>query len=150
MNIVNIANKIAADIDPNDTILVTAIKATPNIKQINPIFQFIINNIPKLVATPFPPLNPKNTGNVCPITTSMAAICANNAAFLLLIFAINIAKSTATTPFNISQTQVNAAAFFPILLNIFVLPAFPLPFSLISNPAIFLLINIEKFTLPIK
>ena len=50
---------------------------------------------------------------------------------------------------NISDNKVKAAAFFPTVLKTFVEPAFPLPFSLTSNPAIFLLINIEKLTLPI-
>ena len=54
-----------------------------------------------------------------------------------------------TTPFKISHKSVITAAFFPTERNIFVVPAFPLPFSLTSNPAIFLLINTEKFMLPI-
>ena len=59
-----ISKEDAADIDPNDTILVNAIRITPNIKHINPIFQFSVINTPKAVATPFPPLNSKNIGKV--------------------------------------------------------------------------------------
>ena len=33
------------------------------------------NNIPKYVATPFPPLNCNQTGNICPKKTIKAAIC---------------------------------------------------------------------------
>ena len=31
------------------------------------------SSTPNAVATPLPPLKPKNTGNMCPITTAMAA-----------------------------------------------------------------------------
>ena len=75
MNKVNTGNRIAAEIEPSETIFVTAISASANIKQIKPICQFIIIRTPKDVATPFPPLNSKNIGNVCPITTATAAIC---------------------------------------------------------------------------
>ena len=44
------------------------------------------------------------------------------------------ATSIATTPFSTSQIKVIIAAFFPTLLKTFVVPAFPLPFSLTSNP----------------
>ena len=64
MNKVNTGNRIAAEIEPSETIFVTAISASANIKQIKPICQLLINKIPKDVATPFPPLNWKNTGNV--------------------------------------------------------------------------------------
>ena len=66
------------------------------------------------------------------------------------MFPIPIAINIATTPFNMSHNKVSAAAPFPTDRNIFVLPAFPLPFSLTSNPATFLLIITEKFILPIK
>ena len=103
------------------------------------------------MATPFPPLNPKNTGNVCPTTTKIPAICTNNAlSEFLAIAPTKIAKSIATTPFNVSHKRVQIAAFLPTDLKTFVAPAFPLPFSLTSNPAIFLLNITEKLTLPIK
>ena len=145
------AKRIAAEIDPNDTILVIAINDKAKIKQINPIFQLIIKIIPKLVATPLPPLNPKNIGYVCPITTNRAAISTRIALLeFLAITPTNNDINTATIPFNISHTNVSTAALFPTVLNTFVVPPFPLPFSLTSNPAIFLLIKTEKLTLPIK
>ena len=64
MNTVSTGNSIAAAIEPNDTNLVNAISISANTKQINPICQFVINSTPKDVATPFPPLNLKNTGKV--------------------------------------------------------------------------------------
>jgi hypothetical protein len=62
MNTVSTGNSIAAAIEPNDTNLVNAININANTKQINPICQFVINSTPRDVATPFPPLNLKNTG----------------------------------------------------------------------------------------
>ena len=51
---------------------------------------------------------------------------------------------------NQKQIKVNIAAFLPTVLNTLVVPAFLLPFSLTSNPAIFLLKIIAKLTLPIR
>ncbi len=65
---------MAAPQEPNDTILVKAINTKANTKQIKPIFQLLINNIPNEVATPFPPLNPKKIGKVCPITTDRKSV----------------------------------------------------------------------------
>ena len=119
-------------------------------KQINPICQLISNNIPSDVATPFPPLNPKKIGKVCPITTAIAAICTNKAlSTSLTIQPSSIAIKIATIPFKMSQIKVSAAAPFPTLLRTLVEPAFPLPFSLTSNPAIFLLIMTEELILTI-
>ena len=66
INNVNTGNKIAAPTDPIDTILLIAIITIAKIRQIKPIFQFIIINTPSEVATPLPPLNSKKIGNVCP------------------------------------------------------------------------------------
>lgn len=59
MNATNTGNKIPADIEPTETILVSAIRINANTKHINPICQFIVNRTPNDVAIPFPPLNPK-------------------------------------------------------------------------------------------
>ena len=86
-----------------------------------------------------------------PIITTIPAICTNNA--LSEFFAIaptNIANNIATIPFAASPSNVKSAALFPTERNTFVAPAFPLPFSLTSNPAILLLINTEKLILPNK
>ena len=145
--------RIAAAIEPSATILVIAINTKANTKQISPICQFVINNTPSAVATPLPPLNPKNIGNVCPSTTHTPAICIKRAAFhtsAFAIFPIKNATKTATTPFNTSHISVSIAGFFPAVLNTFVLPAFPLPFCLTSNPANFFVKIIEKLMLPNK
>ena len=150
-NNTNTANKTAVEIEPKETIFVSAIIARANTKQISPIFQFINITIPKLVATPLPPLNLKNTGKVCPTITKNAANSTKIAGFIsFTIFPTITAINTDTTPFNISHTSVSSATFFPIVLNTFVVPAFLLPFSLTSNPAIFLLKIIAKLTLPIR
>ena len=151
INKTSIGNNIAALIEPSETILVSAINTSPKTKQISPICQFVVSNTPTAVATPLPPLNLKNTGNVCPIITNIPASCISNGVLApLAIFPISNASNIATTPFNISQTNVIAAAAFPTVLNILVVPAFPLPFSLTSNPATLLLIITEKLILPIK
>ena len=138
MNNTKTGNNIAAAIEPTETILVIIININAKIKHINPIFQLTKSNTPSDVATPFPPLNPKNTGKVCPTIDAIAANCTNTSLFSYLnIFPINTAKRIATIPFKISQTRVSNATFFPAVLKAFVLPAFPLPFSLKSKPAIF-------------
>ena len=72
-----IGNKIAAQIEPSDTILDIAIIANAKTKHISPIFQLTIKSTPSDVATPFPPLNLKNIGKVWPITTSTPAVNTN-------------------------------------------------------------------------
>ena len=142
--------KIAAPTEPKDTILVSIISTKANIKQIRPICQFIINNTPNAVATPFPPLKPKKIGKVCPNTTKIAASCTKVSAPSLVIRPVIYAIKTATTPFKMSHIKVIIEAFFPTVRSTFVVPAFPLPFSLTSKPAIFLLIITEKLMLPNK
>ena len=73
INNTSTGNSIAAPTDPIDTIFVNAINTNANTKQINPICQFVTSSTPNDVATPFPPLNPKNIGNVCPTTTAIPA-----------------------------------------------------------------------------
>ena len=108
MNTVSTGNSIAAAIEPNDTNLVNAININANTKQINPICQFVINSTPRDVATPFPPLNPKNIGNVCPKTTAIPASCTNKAlSVFFAIFPTIIANNIATADFMIHSTLMN-------------------------------------------
>ena len=151
MNTVSTGNSIAAAIEPNDTNLVNAININANTKQINPICQFVINSTPRDVATPFPPLNLKNTGKVWPNTTNIPANWTNKLESVsFTIFPAIKATKTANTPFKQSHKSVKAAAFLPTVLSTLVVPAFPLPFSLTSNPANFLLNITEKLILPNK
>ena len=108
MNNTNTGKSIAAPTDPNDTILLSAISTSANTKHINPICQFVIKSTPKDVATPFPPLNPKNIGNVCPKTTAIPASCTNKAlSVFFAIFPTIIANNIATANFLIRSTLVN-------------------------------------------
>ena len=108
MNNTNTGKSIAAPTDPNDTILLSAINTSANTKHINPICQFVIKSTPKDVATPFPPLNPKNIGNVCPKTTAIPASCTNKAlSVFFAIFPTIIANNIATANFLIRSTLVN-------------------------------------------
>ena len=148
INIVSIGYKTAASIEPTDTIFVNAIIITAKIKHIKPIFQFKVIKTPSAVATPFPPLNSKNIGNVCPSIAKNPAIYSNNVSSTSVqIRPASIATTIAITPFSTSHTNVNAAAFFPTVLKTFVEPAFLLPFSLTSNPANFLLKITENLIL---
>ena len=104
MNNVKTGNSTAAPHEPNDTILVNTINTSANTKQINPICQLLISNTPSDVATPFPPLKPKNIGNVCPITTAIPAICKSNSlSKFFTMFPTIIAITIETTTFKISH-----------------------------------------------
>ena len=108
MNNTNTGKSIAAPTDPNDTILLSAISTSANTKHINPICQFVIKSTPKDVATPFPPLNPKNIGNVCPKTTAIPASCTNKAlSVFFAIFPTIIANNIATADFMLHSTLMN-------------------------------------------
>ena len=123
-NSINTGYNIAAPTEPNDTILVKNINTNANTKHINPTCQSTISNTPNDVATPFPPLNLKNTGKVCPITANKPAICASNAVSVVsLKFPNTTAIATAITPFKISHIKVIIAAFLPTVLKTFVEPA---------------------------
>ena len=73
MNSVRTGYSIAAAIEPTETICVNAINIRAKTKQIKPICQFDIIKTPSDVATPFPPLNLKNIGKVCPKITATPA-----------------------------------------------------------------------------
>jgi len=70
----NIGEKIATTIEETDTYLKTAkiINQRENIK--NEIFKSSAKNTPIAVATPFPPLNFRKTGQICPTTTKKPKI----------------------------------------------------------------------------
>ena len=82
---------------------------------------------------PFPPLNPSQTGNMCPITAAMAAAIIQRA--LLLPSAQRLAIRTAAYPFAASSSKVRRPAPSPALRATFAAPIFPLPCSRISSPS---------------
>lgn len=92
------------------------IQVAPNARA---VIQVSANNAPNAVAMPFPPLNPKNTGNMCPIT----AIRATNAKPKPSSPKI-FANATGSAPFKISPKSTHAAVAFPPMRNILVAPGF--------------------------
>ena len=62
-------NSIAASIDPNETYRVTATIKTNAARHISAVKGENIKITANEVITPFPPLKPKNIGQLCPITT---------------------------------------------------------------------------------
>ena len=85
------------------------------------------NNIPKYVATPFPPLNFSHTGNKCPKKTNNEEKRINSGKYCFVII-------MTTYPFKTSRVRVIAAKYlFPVLKTL-VAPIFPDPISLTSFP----------------
>ena len=83
------------------------------------------NKIPRYVATPFPPRNLSQIGNMCPKKTIIHDKCKNSGKY----FSVMI---TGKYPFNISNKRVRIAKnLFPVRRT-FVAPIFPDPIFLIS------------------
>ena len=101
------------------------------------------NNIPKYVATPFPPLNFNHTGNKCPKKTNNEATIINSGKYCFVII-------IATYPFKTSRTRVVAAKYlFPVLKTL-VAPIFPDPIFLTSFPVKIFVKSKPKGIEPIK
>ena len=96
---------------------------------------FTPNTTPALVATAFPPLNPKYTGYTCPSIANAPTIkpfvnkveigpsaCTGN----------HSGKNTTINPLKISKNVTINPAGLPKTLKLFVAPVFPLPNCLIS------------------
>lgn len=98
---------------------------------------------PKAVATPFPPLNLRDIGKIWPRITATPdrAIQGPSRRFF--------AKMMVNVPFNKSPRSVMRAGTFPIVLNTFVAPIFPLPLFWISIP-LYLEIRTPKGIEPIR
>ena len=83
------------------------------------------NNIPKYVATPFPPLNFSQTGKMWPKKTNKADSCVNSGKnFRVKIIGIYPLRTS-------NNNVVKAKYLFPVLRT-FVAPMFPEPTFLIS------------------
>ncbi len=80
------------------------------------------NKTPKVVATPFPPLNLIHIGNICPNTAKIAAYCCE------------VETHTAINPFRESMNKAKAASVLLPVLKTFVVPIFPEPILLRSIP----------------
>ncbi len=81
---------------------------------------------PKYVATPFPPLNFNQIGNICPKKVIRHANWTNSGKYFIVI-------KTGKYPFEMSKRRVIAAKnLFPVL-STFVAPIFPDPIFLTSK-----------------
>lgn len=91
--------------------------------------------IPKMVATPFPPLKPANTGNIWPNKAATPnPSCKFTNSGLPNSKPLKYDKATDNVPFIISMISTGIPAFRPSTLKVLVAPAFPLPNSRTSIP----------------
>jgi len=82
------------------------------------------------VATPLPPLNFKNIGQLCPETLNMA-----EAIYIGLVgLRINLARRSGNKPFKKSRTKTSIPHFLPTTLTTLVAPILPEPDFLMSMP----------------
>lgn len=85
-------------------------------------------NTPSVVATPLPPLNLRNIGNICPRTAAKATNPKPNP-----VMPTNLATNTGNNPFKISPSKTKIAAFLPPERSTFVVPGFLEPIVLGSG-----------------
>ena len=104
-------------------------------------FQSNMSHTPKVVATPFPPLNFNQTDRVCPKIGKSPDKRIQSLVSELSKKAVIV---TAKEPFEKSRRKVAIPADFPAIRITFVIPIFPLPNDLTSYPQKILLINNPK------
>src|SRR5580700_4208744 len=109
----NTGNAAAAAIEPSEEYLQNATTRNHRITAAITASRQIGRNTPRLVATPFPPLNPSQTGNMCPTTAAIAAAVIQRA--LLLPSAQRLAIRTAAYPLAASRSKVRRPAPSPAL-----------------------------------
>ena len=99
---------------------------------IKPIIALIANNTPINVATPFPPLNFNQIGNICPKIINKPNMEMKRKSFEWKIY---VEKNNGKKPLEMSNNKtIKAKTLFPVLKT-FVAPILPDPIFLISpNP----------------
>tara|TARA_Y100001936_G_C15847497_1_gene545398 strand:+ start:387 stop:737 length:351 start_codon:yes stop_codon:yes gene_type:complete len=99
---------------------------------IKPIITLIANNTPINVATPFPPLNFNQIGNICPKIINKPNMEIKRKSFDWKIYG---KKNNGKKPLEMSNNKtIRAKTLFPVLKT-FVAPILPDPIFLISpNP----------------
>ncbi len=120
--------------DPRDTYRNSSTTTTKMPAAISTALGAIIMKAPRPVATPLPPWNFSQTGNMCPTT-------ADNAARAIASYGLvastrperYAASATAAEPFNASRTSVITPSTGD-LRETFVAPMFPLPLWRTSSP----------------
>ncbi len=105
---------------------------------------------PKLVETPLPPLNFKNTGQLCPVMAKRAVIIAE--IFINLFSGCRKKKTNITGKNPLRKSKINTSTphFNPTTLTTLVAPIFPEPNFLTSKPFTFLDIIKPKGTEPAR
>lgn len=142
-NVAKTGKLIAARIEAKEMILLV-IKVTSHTKTVNinmnfkpAIFTERPSNTPKVVATPFPPLNPKNIVQLCPqiqlTPTSKQKI---SSGITILPVSILPNNTTGRNPLNMSRINTVIPQPFPRSLRALVAPTFPEPNLRISVPLI--------------
>ena len=106
------------------------------LKKASPPLKAVIT--PKLVETPLPPLNFKNTGQLCPPIAKRAVIIAEIFINLFSGCRKKKTKITGKNPLRKSKTNTSIPHFNPTTLTTLVAPIFPEPNFLISKPFTFL------------
>ena len=95
----------------------------------------IPSNMPAPVPTPFPPLKPAKTVQICPATAaSPATICKLTGCQATPMAPMLSIQTTAIKPLAISTSNTTSPTFQPRILIAFVAPALPLPYWRISMP----------------
>lgn len=127
-----IGNNIALIMEATETILVIR-KTKAQVKIIKPNIRFIPasltakpNKTPNVVATPLPPLNPKNMLQLCPHIQAKPKIIRN--------ISWSAKKTTAAKPLKISIINTAMPAGLPNTLKALVAPTLPEPNFRISMP----------------
>ncbi len=85
--------------------------------------------VPAPVATAFPPLKRRKTGQQCPITAAKATAAMSHS-----FCTVSLATTTGTSPLSMSPASVSTAAHFPAARSTFAVPMFPLPTFRTSTP----------------
>lgn len=124
-----------ASMDPRDEYLVIKTVINHTRKEDIAKIGLIAIIVPKDVATPFPPLNLRNTENICPIIenklTSSILIRGSDS-----FIAIKVGKK----PLKESNISTIIPYFVPSVLITFAVPIFPLPCLVMSIPLVFAMI----------
>ena len=118
------------------------------LRKLSPQLKAVIT--PKLVETPLPPLNFKNTGQLCPAIAERAVIITEIFINLFSDCREKKTKITGKNPLRKSKINTSTPHFNPTTLATLVAPTFPEPNFLTSKPFTFLDIIKPKGTEPAR
>lgn len=130
----------AATIEPSETYRVANTISRKTIPEAPKASGASTRKTPTPVATPLPPRNPNQTGNIWPMTTKTAAAATQRALESEAALEktgmprIDRANNTAAVPLQASSNNVKTPAPLPARRETFVAPVPPDPVSLMSAP----------------